>query len=201
MLVAYTVNWLFAAVPVGGGALAARAAIAGSFALGLAGAVWIPLAERPWEYNKEAVQYIASQAKETFCLFLHGGVIEQFAYYRQKIGFAPSCTYVGSTDWPCCERNMEERANQPQARSFQDDLVHAVRTHPNATWLLFLPSGEDGHWSVMFGDAIRAVPRTMRSAGCLDGRKSSFQQTLVWRFECRNRRVACGDPPTYLAVS
>jgi hypothetical protein len=139
---------------------------------------------RPAEKNRDAVEFIRSNAGGSDLVFVHGGMHEQFLYYRRLLRWNPNHVYFGNTNWPCCALDKEKRSSSPDARDFLDDVNRAAARARNHTLWLLLPSAAPGHWSSGLAPQMDALPRALSQQGCRQQYKRVLSQTLVLAFSC-----------------
>ncbi len=138
---------------------------------------------RPIEQNAAAVALLKKRMAASDCLYLHGGMWEQFQYYARRSAWSPRCVHVGGLPWPCCALNVRERRSSPKADGIGAELLRAAaRAKGNRLWFL-LPSASRGHWSSSQREEIGTIPSAIRSA-CLAEVNEPFDQTLVLGFRC-----------------
>jgi hypothetical protein len=139
---------------------------------------------RPAELNREAVTYLSEHVSPQGCVFVHGGVMEQFEYYTDVLDYSPGCVYVGHTEWPCCALDVDERASAPEMQSLAADLQNMVRrTAASEVWV-YLPSGHPGHWSGSMPRRFNGVSHHLAAVGCTRVRRTGFGYVAVWQFSC-----------------
>lgn len=140
---------------------------------------------RPAEENRPAMAFVKSRLSSGDLLFVHGGMYEQFKYYRTVLGFHPEHIYVGNEQWPCCATGDRKDATSSSVKDFESDLLEAARlAKGHGLWLLF-PAGLTGHWSAVFREKIQAAPTILKRGGCEREVRSLFGQTLVESYSCR----------------
>jgi len=139
---------------------------------------------RPNEENRPAIAFLKSKVGPTDILFIHGGMYEQYKYYRRLTGFHPGSVYVGNEQWPCCATGDRLDASSPSAPDFRSDLLAAAGlVKGNRLWFFF-PAGLEGHWSAAFAGEIRSVPAIMSAKGCTRELRQLFGYTLVESYSC-----------------
>jgi hypothetical protein len=140
---------------------------------------------RPAEENRPAMVFVKSRLDPGYLLFVHGGMYEQFKYYRTALGFHPEHLYIGNEQWPCCATGDRKQATSPSVKGFESDLLEAARrARGHGLWLLF-PAGSVGHWSAAFRDQIQATSTILIGGGCKREVRRLFGQTLVESYSCR----------------
>ncbi len=123
-------------------------------------------AARPTEENRPAVWFVKSSLELRDLLYVHGGMYEQFKYYRTALDFHPEHLYIGNVQWPCCATGDRKEAASPSAKDLAGDLLEAARrARGHGVWLLF-PAGSAGHWSTAFHGEIQSVPAILARGGC-----------------------------------
>jgi hypothetical protein len=140
---------------------------------------------RPAEENRSAMAFVKSRLDPGDLLFVHGGMYEQFKYYRTALGFHPEHIYIGNKQWPCCATGDREEATSTSVKDFESDLLEAARrAKGHGLWLLF-PAGSMGHWSALFREKIQAASMVLLGGGCQRASRRLFGQTLVESYSCR----------------
>ena len=140
---------------------------------------------RPTEENRPALSFVKSSLKAGDLLYVHGGMYEQFRYYRTALDFQPERLYIGNVQWPCCATGDRAEAANPSAEHLADDLLEASRrARGHGLWLL-LPDGSSGHWSAAFRGEIQSTPAFLAAGGCAPELRRRFGQTLVESYSCR----------------
>jgi hypothetical protein len=140
---------------------------------------------RPAEENRPAMAFVKSRLDPGDLLFVHGGMYEQFKYYRTALDFHPEHLYIGNKQWPCCATGDRKEATSPSVKGLDSDLLEAARrARGNGLWLLF-PAGSAGHWSAAFRDQIQAASTILIGGGCRPQVRRLFGQTLVESYSCR----------------
>jgi hypothetical protein len=139
---------------------------------------------RPAEENRPAMAFVKSRLDPGELLFVHGGMYEQFKYYRTALGFYPEHLYIGN-EWPCCATGDRKEATSPSVKGMESDLLEAARrARGHRLWLLF-PAGLVGHWSAAFRDKIHAASTILIRGGCKQEVRRLFGETLVESYSCR----------------
>jgi hypothetical protein len=140
---------------------------------------------RPAEENRPAMAFIKSRLDPGDLLFVHGGMYEQFKYYRAALGFHPERLYIGNEQRPCCATGDRKEATSPSVKTLESGLLEAARgARGHGLWLLF-PAGSVGHWSAEFRDEIQATSTVLIRGGCRLEARKLFGQTLVESYSCR----------------
>lgn len=139
----------------------------------------------PTEDNRQAIEFIRSGIGPSGVLYVHGGMSQQFEYYRWQIPWDPPHVYVGNTDWPCCFLNQDRVASDPHATDFAADLAQAAALAQGGSslWLL-LPAGTASHWSSGIAKGLASIPAVMAAHACRTDQIRYFGQTLVESFNC-----------------
>ena len=165
-----------------------RAGIAGVCALAIvASQIVFFRYPRQTEDNRPAIQWIQSRFQPGDLLFVHGGVYEQFKYYRTRLGFQPQRVYIGNTQWPCCATGDREMASTPSAKDLASDFVEAARAARGDRLWLFLPAGSDGHWSSALRSRIQDALAVLSVAGCRQESQREFGHSRVESYACSTR--------------
>src|SRR5581483_8947272 len=137
-----------------------------------------------FEGNREMFETIARSWKRGDCLFVHGGLSEQFALYSRWMRWDPPCLYLGNTDWPCCPLERQSRATNPAAQTFHDDVASAIaKTHPKRLWLA-LPSGTAGTWSAGLRPLLDRLPDTLKPLGCQIEKTQEYGDVTLKAVRC-----------------
>lgn len=134
---------------------------------------------RPGERNREAVATLQERMSPGDCLYLQGGVSEQFFFYAAQNKWMPPCVYLGNTGWPCCGRNLESRVFNSHVREMNAEVVQVSRMAQDHRLWLLLPTGAEGHWSRMVTKQLRQAPDALREIGCADVKEMLFGQTKL----------------------
>jgi hypothetical protein len=136
------------------------------------------------ERNREMFQTIKASWKPGDCLFVHGGVAEQFALYRNWLHWKPARVYIGNSNWPCCALNIQKRSSNPSARDLHEDVTSAVaELHPHRLWLV-LASGAPGASITIPTQELEHLPDTLRRLGCPLQRKQSYGWVMLMQADC-----------------
>ena len=139
----------------------------------------------PSEDNRQLFGTIAKSWQAGDCLFVHGGLTEQFAVYRRWLGWNPSCVYVGNTDWPCCALDVRSRSGNPSAATFAEDVKSAIaKLHPKRLWFA-LPSGTPGAWSRGLRPSLDRLPEILSGSGCRVEDRREYGQVMLRAALCR----------------
>jgi hypothetical protein len=140
---------------------------------------------RPAEENRPALAFIKSQFEPDDLLFVHGGMYEQFKFYRHALDFSPHRLYLGKDHWPCCPKAGDfDQVTTPGAKDFASDLLEArSRAGGHRLWLLF-PAGTPGHWSSSFRSEIQSIPGILNGGGCIQNIHRLYGQTLIEAYSC-----------------
>lgn len=140
------------------------------------------------EDNRDLFAAIAKSWRPGDAIFLHGGVAEQFEYYRHRMHWNPSPVYLGNTDWPCCALGQNQRSSTPTANTLKDDVVDAIRTlRPSTLWVV-LPSGSSDAWSGQLAPKLKTIPETLSSSGCPVSQIRDFGQVMLEVAACNKTR-------------
>ena len=140
---------------------------------------------RPAEENRPAIAFIQSRQEPDDLVFIHGGMYEQFKYYRTAMAFRPRRVYIGAENWPCCATGDVAEATDPAAKDFADDLSEAARRARGHNLWLLVPAGTVGHWSSEIRGNIDAIPTILARVGCRPEEQKLNGQTLVASYACR----------------
>jgi len=160
-----------------------RAIPAGALLFVLGSSLFFSGQVEPTEKYGAAVRYVASAWKPGACIFVHGGALEQFKFYRQLTNWQPECVYVGNTTWPCCNRGKEQFASSPFATTLKEDFEIALQRHPSTLWVM-MPSGSPAHWAAFLQDKISQLPEVALRHGCIAGSIVQFDLGMVQPFKC-----------------
>ena len=107
------------------------------------------------------------------CLFVTGGVSEQFDYYTRLFRWNPPCTHLSITDWQCCAKNWQSRVSNPEARSLAQDINSMVeRARTGAVWVI----GRS--------DALGRLPALMAERGYIVAERRPFGRVAIYAFRC-----------------
>lgn len=134
---------------------------------------------------RSAVLYLKSHAVSTDALFLHGGLAEEFDYYRRGYGLSASKIYLGNTEWPCCSQNKKLRVSNPEAHTLREDLQTFLRLFgPGRVWLILPTADDPGHWSFVTRKSIPQAWSLMESEGCRQIERQVYQNAQVILYSC-----------------
>lgn len=138
---------------------------------------------RPFEQNREAAQFIRAHAHGADVIYVHGGMREQFHYYRGLLSWSSGEIHAGTTGWPCCALDPERRVSKEVTTLEADVALAAAKARNRILWLL-LPAAETGHWSRWLAPRIAELPAVLETKSCRQQRRQPFGQTLVLAFAC-----------------
>ena len=121
--------------------------------------------QEKWENVRGAMEYMRANSQPNDTVYVQGGVNEPFEYYRQLLGWSPQNIYWGTTEWPCCARNVELRVTNPKARQMEEEMDQLAAGSGGRIWFL-LPGVEDGRWSTGLRELfLNTLPSHMKAAG------------------------------------
>lgn len=138
---------------------------------------------RPFEQNRDAVEFMRTHAREADVLYVHGGMREQFLYYRRLLSWNSGEVQHGITGWPCCALDPAGRRSK-DVKTLASDVEIAAAAASNRTLWLLLPAGSPGHWSQGMRPRIDELGANLEKRGCRQERRQPFGQTLVLAFSC-----------------
>ena len=148
--------------------------------LGCIGAVYLFDRYRgPQEQVREAMLILQDLRNADESIYVHGGVGEQFLFYKRALQWGPGPYHLGAVGWSCCHLNTRERAAAPHADSIREDLKALLdRRDEGRTWIL-RPRPAGGHWSQVLSPSRIDSEGAMEALGYRLERRWDLGQTAL----------------------
>jgi hypothetical protein len=125
------------------------------------------------EDNRGAVAFLIHNMSAEDCLFISGGVSEQFDYYTRLLRWKPPCAHLSNTGWQCCAKNWRSRVSKPDARSLEQEIDALVQR-----------AGNGAVWMIDRGGRLRRLPTVMAEHGYILAERSRFGHVAIYAFRC-----------------
>jgi hypothetical protein len=136
------------------------------------------------ELNREMFEKLAAAYKPGDCLFVHGGVAEQYALYSRWLNWHPDCVYIANSNWPCCAINIQAQSTDPAAHTLKEDITSAVtKRRPGTLWLV-IQSGAPGAWVTIPRPVFRRLPAMLDQLKCPVQHSWEFGAVQLMQAEC-----------------
>ena len=175
VFVAVALNWFIGALP--------RKAVFILSAVAVLTGQWV-LTRIPQhtERNREAVASMRADFHHDDCLFVQGGMFEQFKYYSARLQWVPPCQFTGNYATPCCPTKWPADRRDPTR--FHGELAGIrAKVRGKRLWT-YTPEGAPGHWSNIVRAILAEIPARMAEDGCALEWERKFDEAKVQRYRC-----------------